>query len=158
MAEINLDILTQIDGERPNDTIYKDLHIDINTVFTRNRELEKSTEVKDLEADVNVNAVKNAFINLLTTVPGQKPLNPIFGINFGELLFLPVSEERAETIGSNIIENIARFEPRISVINLTITPVIEQQEYVCDFIYTIPRFSNERLDLKGTLSRTGFYV
>lgn len=158
MAEINLDILTQIDGERPNDAIYKDLHIDINTVFTRNRELEKSTEVKDLEADVNVNAVKNAFINLLTTVPGQKPLNPIFGINFGELLFLPVSEERAETIGSNIIENIARFEPRISVINLTITPVIEQQEYVCDFIYTIPRFSNERLDLKGTLSRTGFYV
>ena len=98
------------------------------------------------------------FVNLLTTSPGQTPLNPLFGINFGDLLFLPVSEERADAIGSNIIDTVARFEPRIKLIKLTITPVIEQQEYICDFIYTIPRFNNERINLSGRLSRTGFYV
>jgi len=158
MAEINLDILTQVDGNRPDKAIYKDIHLDLNNVYTRNSELDKRNEVKDLQTDTNIGAIANAFVNLLTTSPGQKPLNPLFGINFGDLLFLPVSEERADAIGSNIIDTVARFEPRIKLIKLTITPVIEQQEYICDFIYTIPRFNNERINLSGRLSRTGFYV
>lgn len=158
MAEINLDILTQVDGNRPETAIYRDLHLDLNNVYSRNNELNKKNEVKDLQSDTNVGAISNAFVNLLTTSPGQKPLNPLFGINFGDLLFLPVTEERADTIGTNIIDTVARFEPRIKLIKLTITPVIEQQEYICDFIYTIPRFSNEKINLSGRLSRTGFYV
>ena len=158
MAEINLDILTQVDGNRPDKAIYKDIHLDLNNVYTRNSELDKRNEVKDLQTDTNIGAIANAFVNLLTTSPGQKPLNPLFGINFGDLLFLPVAEERADAIGSNIIDTVARFEPRIKLIKLTITPVIEQQEYICDFIYTIPRFNNERINLSGRLSRTGFYV
>jgi phage baseplate assembly protein W len=158
MAEINLDILTQVDGNRPKEAIYKDLHLDLNSVYTRNSELNKNNEVKDLQTDSNIGAIANAFVNLLTTSPGQKPLNPLFGINFGDLLFLPVSEERADSIGTTMIDCVARFEPRIKLIKLTITPVIEQQEYICDFIYTIPRFDNERINLSGRLSRTGFYV
>ena len=158
MAEINLDILTQVDGNRPDKAIYKDIHLDLNNVYTRNSELDKRNEVKDLQADTNIGAIANAFVNLLTTSPGQKPLNPLFGINFGDLLFLPVSEERADSIGTTMIDCVARFEPRIKLIKLTITPVIEQQEYICDFIYTIPRFNNERINLSGRLSRTGFYV
>ena len=158
MAEINLDILTQVDGNRPDKAIYKDIHLDLNNVYTRNSELDKRNEVKDLQTDTNIGAIANAFVNLLTTSPGQKPLNPLFGINFGDLLFLPVSEERADSIGTTMIDCVARFEPRIKLIKLTITPVIEQQEYICDFIYTIPRFNNERINLSGRLSRTGFYV
>ena len=158
MAEINLDILTQVDGNRPDKAIYKDIHLDLNNVYTRNSELDKRNEVKDLQTDTNIGAIANAFVNLLTTSPGQKPLNPLFGINFGDLLFLPVSEERADSIGTTMIDCVARFEPRIKLIKITITPVIEQQEYICDFIYTIPRFNNERINLSGRLSRTGFYV
>ena len=98
------------------------------------------------------------MINLLTTSPGEKILNPLFGINFGDLLFLPVTGERASTIGSTIISTMERFEPRIKVLNLEITPVIESQEYICDFTYNIPRFNNATLNLKGNLSQTGFTV
>ena len=74
------------------------------------------------------------------------------------MLFLPVTEIRADSIGKRIIETVEKFEPRIKLINLFIVPVIEKQEYIVEFVYSIPRFNKERLNLKGTLSRTGFYV
>lgn len=158
MAEINLDVLRQSDQNRSADNIYTDLHLDIKLEFTRNNELEKRPEAKDIVVDNNIGAIRNAFVSLMTTSPGDKILNPTFGINFGDMLFLPVSETRADSIGNRVIEVVEKFEPRIKLLQLTITPVIEQQEYICDFVYTIPRFSNERIKLKGTLSRTGFYV
>tara|TARA_R100000353_G_scaffold172814_1_gene138464 strand:- start:494 stop:970 length:477 start_codon:yes stop_codon:yes gene_type:complete len=158
MAEINLDILRQPTGDRDVTQIYTDLRLDLKLEFTRNSQLEKENEVRDIVADNNVNAIRNAFISLLTTSPGDKILNPKFGINFGDMLFLPVTEIRADSIGKRIIETVEKFEPRIKLINLFIVPVIEKQEYIVEFVYSIPRFNKERLNLKGTLSRTGFYV
>lgn len=160
MATIKLDILKQenvIDKKEPN-AIYKDVRLDVRQRYPLKDELNKNYQVNDIVADVNLDAIKNSFISLLTTTPGEKILNPLFGINFGDLLFLPVTEERADVIGTNIINNLEKFEPRIRIISLTITPVIEQQEYVCDFTYTIPRFNDRELNLKGKLSSSGFYV
>ena len=158
MAEINLDILEKPNSLRDDNEIFTDLRLDIKLEYSRNEELVKENEVRDIVSDKNVGAIRNAFISLLTTSPGDKILNPRFGINFGDMLFLPVSEVRADSIGKRIIETVEKFEPRIKLINLFIVPVIEKQEYIVEFVYTIPRFNNERLNLKGTLSRTGFYV
>lgn len=161
MATINLDILKQennITDSKEENVIYRDVHLDIRQKFPLKDELQKNYQVNDIVSDVNLDAIKNAFISLLTTSPGEKILNPLFGINFGDLLFLPVTEERANVIGTNIINNLEKFEPRIKIASLTITPVIDQQEYNCDFTYTIPRFNNRELNLKGRLSSSGFYV
>jgi len=158
MASINLDIISVLDTDRDDTTIYKDLHLDLSLDYTLSNELEKDQQITDITSDNNVGAIRNALISLLTTSPGEKILNPLFGINFGDILFLPVTEERANVIGSNIISNISKFEPRVKILNLEITPVIEEQEYICDFTYTIPRFNNQTLQLKGSLSQSGFYV
>jgi len=158
MASINLDIINVLDTDRDDTTIYKDLHLDLSLDYTLSNELEKDQQITDITSDNNVGAIRNALISLLTTSPGEKILNPLFGINFGDILFLPVTEERANVIGSNIISNISKFEPRVKILNLEITPVIEEQEYICDFTYTIPRFNNQTLQLKGSLSQSGFYV
>ena len=158
MASINLDIISVLDTDRDETTIYKDLHLDLSLDYTLSNELEKDQQITDITSDNNVGAIRNALISLLTTSPGEKILNPLFGINFGDILFLPVTEERANVIGSNIISNISKFEPRVKILNLEITPVIEEQEYICDFTYTIPRFNNQTLHLKGSLSQSGFYV
>ena len=159
MATLNLDILTrQKTVDKEDEVIYRDLHLDIKQKFPLRNELEKEYQRNDIISDDNLDAISNAFISLLTTSPGEKILNPLFGINFGDLLFLPVTEERAGVIGINIISNLEKFEPRIKLLNLTLTPVIEQQEYICDFVYTIPRFNNAELNLKGKLSSSGFYV
>jgi len=159
MATLNLDILKQQNTAKGREkAIYTDLHLDIKLKFPLRNELEKTYQVRDIISDVNLDAISNAFISLLTTSPGEKILNPLFGINFGDLLFLPVTEERAGVIGSTIISNIEKFEPRVKLLNLTLTPVIDQQEYICDFVYTIPRFNNQELNLKGKLSSSGFYI
>lgn len=158
MATLNLDILTQQKTLNTDEVIYKDLRLDIKQKFPLRNELAKDYQVNDIISDDNLDAISNAFISLLTTSPGEKILNPLFGINFGDLLFLPVTEERANVIGSNILSNMEKFEPRVKILNLEITPIIEQQEYVCNFTYTIPRFNNRRLNLKGKLSSSGFYV
>ena len=159
MATLNLDILKQQNTAKGNEeAIYTDLHLDIKLKFPLRNELEKTYQVRDIVSDVNLDAISNAFVSLLTTSPGEKILNPLFGINFGDLLFLPVTEERAGVIGNTIISNIEKFEPRIKLLGLTLTPVIDQQEYICDFVYTIPRFNNQELNLKGKLSSSGFYV
>ena len=160
MATLNLDILKQekVLDQEESSIIYKDLHLDIKQRYPLRSELEKKFQVNDIIADDNIDAISNAFISLLTTRPGEKILNPLFGINFGDLLFLPVTEVRADVIGKNIISNMEKFEPRIKLISLTITPIIDDQEYECDFIYTIPRFNNSALNLKGKLSSSGFYI
>tara|TARA_R110001592_G_scaffold42708_1_gene138641 strand:+ start:568 stop:1047 length:480 start_codon:yes stop_codon:yes gene_type:complete len=159
MATINLDILKQSQILDDNENaVYKDLHLDIKQRFPLRNELEKDYQVNDITSDDNLDAISNAFISLLTTSPGEKILNPLFGISFGDLLFLPVTEERATVIGGTILSNMEKFEPRIKILGLIITPVIEQQEYICDFSYTIPRFNNRELNLKGRLSSSGFYV
>jgi len=159
MATLNLDILKQQNTAKGNEeAIYTDLHLDVKQKFPLRNELEKTYQVRDIVSDVNLDAISNAFVSLLTTSPGEKILNPLFGINFGDLLFLPVTEERAGVIGNTIISNIEKFEPRIKLLGLTLTPVIDQQEYICDFVYTIPRFNNQELNLKGKLSSSGFYV
>ena len=157
MASIKLNSIS-LPKKEDKDVLFKDLHLDLVLNTSRNNQLAKDPEVRDLEADVNINAIQNSIISLLTTSPGEKILNPIFGIDFGDLLFLPVSESRAEVIGEGIIEVIEKFEPRMSLINLEITPKIEDQTYICNFTYSIPRFDNERISFKGRLSQSGFYV
>lgn len=158
MATLNLDILTQQKTLDNDEVVYKDLRLDLKRNYPLRNELTKEYQVNDIISSDNIDAIKNAFISLLTTSPGEKILNPLFGINFGDLLFLPVTEERANVIGSNILSNLEKFEPRIKILSLEITPVIEQQEYICNFTYTIPRFDNRKLNLKGKLSSSGFYV
>ena len=87
MAKINLDILKK-PAERQNPFVFTDLKLDLKIDKTFNNELEKKGQIKDIQSSNNLEAIRNAFVSLLTTSPGEKILNPTFGINFGDLLFL----------------------------------------------------------------------
>ena len=157
MAKINLDILKK-PKERQNTSVFTDLKLDLVIGKTFNDELEKKGQILDIESSNNLDAIRNAFISLITTSPGEKILNPTFGINFGDLLFLPVSEPRAQVIGENIVTTVTKFESRIKIISLTVVADEEQQIYDIDFEFTIPRFNNQPFSIKGALNQTGFYV
>lgn len=157
MAKINLDILKK-PAERQNPFVFTDLKLDLKIDKTFNNELEKKGQIKDFQSSNNLGAIRNAFVSLLTTSPGEKILNPTFGINFGDLLFLPVTEPRAKVIGENIVFNINKFEPRIKIIGLEVIAEQQRQEYIINFEFTIPRFNNEPFSIKGALNQTGFYT
>ena len=101
--------------------------------------------------------IKNSLINLIKTFPGQKILTPEFGMNFGDILFLPVSKVRGLTIGETLNNSIAGFEPRINVDFIEVIADIEKQEYELNIQLTVPEFNNQPLSIGGRLNKSGFY-
>ena len=157
MATLNLDILTNVNANRTNSTVYKDANIDFTLDHTYNNQLAKTLQITDLNSDDNLGALFNSISNIITPTPGQKPLNPLFGISFRDLLFLPVSKDRARLIGNAINFGIETFEPRVNIINISITPKEEDQQYVIELSISVPRFNVQQVKVSGVLDKTGFY-
>tara|TARA_R110001599_G_scaffold110523_3_gene274475 strand:- start:13574 stop:14050 length:477 start_codon:yes stop_codon:yes gene_type:complete len=153
---IKLNILEPVRDQR-EETIYRDIDLNVNVGIVKGDSAASPENLKDLNTSVNFEAIKNSLINLITTFPGQKILNPEFGMNFGDLLFLPVSKARATVVGETINNTVAGFEPRIQISFIEVTADIEKQEYELDIEITIPEFNNKPLNLKGRLNKSGFY-
>jgi len=153
---IKLNILEPVRDQR-EDIIYKDIDLNVNVGIVRGDNAASPENLKDLNTSVNFEAIKNSLINLITTFPGQKILNPEFGMNFGDLLFLPVSKARATVIGETINNTFVGFEPRIQITFIEVVADIENQEYELNIEINIPEFNNNPLNLKGRLNKSGFY-
>ena len=153
---INLNILEPL-RDQTESVIYRDLSLNMETGIVKGAQATSPKNLKDLNTSTNFEAIKNSLINLITTFPGQKILNPEFGMNFGDLLFLPVSKARGTTIGETITNSLVGFEPRININLVEVIADIEKQEYELNLEITIPEFNNNRLNLKGRLNKSGFY-
>lgn len=158
MAKIVLDFLQNTDVSRSNTSVYTDLLLDLQLNITYSDELAKKEQIADLKVDNNEGAIKNSITSIITTSPGEKILNPIFGCNFGDLLFLPVTEQRARLVGETIYNAITRFEPRVTVVNVNITPMFDESQYVVELTIQIPRFRTQQVKFKGTLDKSGFFI
>lgn len=138
--------------------IYTDLKLDLEFEYTQNNELLKKREIKDLKLDYDYSAIKNSIFNIITTVPGQRILNPYFGVNLQKYLFSRVSETNARSIGNEILQAIINFEPRVTIQNIEVAVDEINQQYVISLILSVaavPTASSFRL--VGTLSTTGFF-
>ena len=61
--------------------------------------------------------VKSNLINLLLTSPGERIMNPDFGIGIRDLIFEQVVD--AESLKGQIIDSAARYVPEIEILDLT---------------------------------------
>ena len=142
---------------KKRDHTYIDLELDLKIDYTRNSSLNNINEQKDIRADYDINAIKNSIFNIFTTIPGQKILNPIFGLNLYFYLFNGISYNNGKMLGETILKGLTRYEPRVTVDNINITTDIENQQYTIDMILSVPTLNIEGLAVKGTLSESGFY-
>jgi len=157
MATINLDILSNVNSNRSNANVYADVALDFALDSTYNNQLYKQQQILDLQANNNLGAIFNSISNIIITTPGQKPLNPVFGINFGNILFLSVTNERALSIGNAIYTGIQKFEPRVNIINVNVTPNADQNQYQITIKISVPRFNTQQVEIVGILDKAGFY-
>jgi len=158
MATISLSPLANSYSNRNNATVYSDVHLDIAVGSTFSNQLFKQQQILDIQADNNLAAIYNSIASIITTTPGQKPLNPTFGINFGNLLFSQVTNDRALSIGNAIYQGITQFEPRVTVNNVNVTPNFDKQQYTISITVTVPRFGTQQTTIIGTLDKSGFYL
>ena len=73
----------------------------------------------------NENSIKQAVKNLILTVPGEKPFQPLVGSRVTSLLFEPLDGFTADAIQDEIINTINQYEPRVKLTDVVVTPIYE---------------------------------
>ena len=164
MATIKLNSLSERPTRSNKGYTYSDLHLDFAPIFydppygsyTQHDELLKNPEIVDIVADYDLGAIKNSFLNLFLTIPGQKILNPFFGLNLVQYLFEPCDEDMANLIGNEIVNGISTFEPRVSLIKVTVVAQPDYQQYSITITFKVPTLSTTSFYVNGVLSTSGF--
>lgn len=155
MAKIEITGLPQVVGTS-NRYVFKDLHLDLQTKYIINNNLNQPLEIKDLLADFDLNAIRNSLKNLFLTIPGQKILSPDYGLDLKQFLFEPISIFNAKEIERKIYSNITKYEPRVVLNSAKVVGMPEQYEYDITISLTVPALNITNLSLKGTLNASGF--
>ena len=138
--------------------LYKDVKLDLELSKSARPELYSSNEPKDLSEIQDGVAVVNSVKNILTTTPGQKLLNPLFGLDLRAFLFEPISQTTAYFITSDIYENLGNQEPRITLNAVAVEGIPDAHEYLIEIAYSIPNLDIYNLSLNATLNQEGYVV
>jgi phage baseplate assembly protein W len=136
--------------------LYKDISFDLVLRYTDSPELYKDSEVGDLKPIYDKKAIINSIKNILTTSPGEKLLNPTFGLDLRSHLFDTVSETRAFFLGTELYDGLTTQEPRISIDRLDVVAVIDDQEYDITLSLSVPSLNIQGLSLRGILNNDGY--
>lgn len=156
MPNIKLQTVTERKKTESNYT-YNDLHLDIDYSYTRNNEFLRRREIKDIVTDYDYAAIRNSIFNIFTTLPGQKILNPQFGLNLLQYIFRPCDTITAKQIAREIMKGLTRYEPRIEVVELEVIAVQDTQSYEVTLVINVPKIGFDSFKLVGTLSNSGFF-
>jgi uncharacterized protein len=65
---------------------------------------------------------------ILTTTPGERVMRPTFGCRLHDLVFASMNTETLVLARRYVEEAIAMWEPRITVVNLSVTPGENEQD------------------------------
>ena len=104
---------------------------DINLSFKRH------PVTSDLVVLKNEDAIKRSVKNIVFTILGEKPYDPLFGSVINDSLF-ELSTSLSEIAVKDAIESsLKRYEPRIDDIVVTVTITPDSNELNCTVQYTI---------------------
>jgi uncharacterized protein len=91
----------------------------------------------DLQVSKEDAAIKQSIVNLLMTVPGERPFQPQLGSSLSELLFEPLDFGVAALIKNEINDTIRKYEPRVNVVGLTVEPNFDDNAFDVNFEFEI---------------------
>lgn len=122
-------------------TFYKDLPLD----FTPHP---VSGDVRPITDET---AIRRSLKNLLLTKKGTKPFRPDYGSNIGNFLFSNLDRFTLNDLKRSIEETVARFEPRVTLVNVKVDSTNDGLEINLDYIIlNSRRQSSVGLTLKRT--------
>tara|TARA_R110000765_G_scaffold176499_5_gene281675 strand:- start:2703 stop:3188 length:486 start_codon:yes stop_codon:yes gene_type:complete len=156
---INLDFLSdRSTKDRAQKYVYADLHLDfkLQSSLSNSYLSDPGTQLKDVNIDYDVRAIETSIRNIFNTKPGEKILNPAFGLDLNQYLFEPISEDTAREIGNTILEQLPLYEPRVILNSIDIVAKENNNEYIVTMSITVPELNNLYTDIKGVLDTQGF--
>jgi len=139
-----------------NEVSYKDVYFDVTEDETPiSKTLYGKVTKTDIRHSVDESAIMNSIKNIFNTSPGEKILNPTFGLNLSQWLFEPVSEFRAQEIGEAIFNGLSKWEPRVNLKNVSVVADADNNQYQIKLAITIPQLNISR-ELPAVLNAPGF--
>ena len=124
------------------DYLYKD------TTFT----MSLTHTMRDLEPNTDGKAIQNSLTNIFTFRKGERILEPEFGSNLYEFLYEPINDILLQKIGQEAITMIERWEPRVEVIDVVVTPYYDTNTVHLTLKYAIPSLNNDTLEMELAIS------
>ena len=138
--------------------LYKDLALDLNPAYSYNSQLNRKEFLKDVQASYDIQAITNSIINAFLTAPGDKILNPTYGIDLRRFLFEPIDEFTTEIIKDDIQTNLPLMEPRITLDNINIDADEEENQYDIELQINVPSLGVYGLNIKSRLNSSGYTI
>ena len=109
---------------------------------------------RDLIALNNSYAIARSIRNLIMTVPGDRPFNPVLGSQVTNLLFENLDKLTALTIKSEIVNTIENFEPRVRLNEVNVKSQPDQNQFDVKIQYYIVGIDVPLQELTFTLEPT----
>lgn len=152
---IKINNLEQISNQyKTVDFVYQDLHLDFKKNDKYSQVFAKADEGNDIKTDYDESAIRNSLRNLFNTRPGQRFLFPEYGLDLYQFVFEPITQSNAQLIGERIVAAIELYEPRITLKEVSIDAVPDDNIYEITIIVQFPVFNslatlNSRLDIRS---------
>jgi phage baseplate assembly protein W len=136
--------------------LYSDISFDLQLPIVNGNELYKTNNKKDLLKIFDTQSVLNSLKNVLTTSPGEKLLNPTFGLDLRDYLFETVTESKGYFLGQKILRGLETQEPRVTIERIDVEVNAEEQQYNINLEISIPSLNAYGVSLRGVLNNDGY--
>lgn len=111
--------------------------IEINTIYRDLAYQPKLTQSGDVQVVENAIAVKQALLTILETAKGDRLFEPDFGCDLRRFLFEPMDGQTSTDIKEAIEGSIGRFEPRVTVLRVSVAPMANTDGYNIEVTYRL---------------------
>ena len=121
-----------------------DLSIATNTTSTEYtyRDIKPEFTINPTTNDIDVNddyaAIEGGIYNMFLFKQGERKINPEFGNSLYKYLYEGVTDLTANKIGNEIYTMFDRWEPRVKINDIKITPDTDNNTYYIAILYSIP--------------------
>jgi len=138
---------------------YRDIKLDFEwETDTSNLPDGTSINTQDLRDLRDVEDIKQALRNIFNTAPGQKLLNPFFGLNLMHYCFDPITRITADHIARTILVETPQQDSRINIKHLNVEGDIDTSTYNITFSIIIPGSNLDVVNIKGILNSDAFSI
>lgn len=105
------------------------------------KDLSMTFQVNPLSSDLialkNENAIARSVRNLVLTQPGERFFNENLGSGISRSIFENIDELSASVVQDEIRNTIENYEPRVELINVTVDPNYDNNEFNVRIEYRI---------------------
>jgi phage baseplate assembly protein W len=107
----------------------------------------------DILRDTDEEAVINSVTNIINTYKGSRRMLPDFATSIERILFEPIDDSTANLIKSKLVDNINRWDDRVVMEAIYVTPYYDENMYKCLLSFSIKGFKGGTREIRWVIRR-----